>query len=168
MSRQQQNSFQDRFFLSFRVGRWYRSGVDTKKQIDDGLVRIGKDRRWLAEKSGYSYFSVRDCLAPEGKKLSNRMRERFLDEIRKEETSESLSISAPAPPDRITVEVDPERMGKYCEAAAYARQDLKSWAINELNRAADAWIAEKNRSNISVVAEGFESSQSAKVANDPK
>lgn len=127
--------------------------MDTKKQIDDELARIGKDRRWLAEKSGYSYFSVRDCLAPEGKKLSKRMRDRFLEEIRKEEAGDATPVVASTPPDRITVEVDPERMKRYCEAADYARQDLKSWTIHELNRAADAWLAEKNRANISIVAD---------------
>jgi hypothetical protein len=131
--------------------------VDTKKEIDDELVRIGKDRRWLAEKSGYSYFSVRDCLAPEGKKLSKRMRDRFLEEIRKEDAGDSPPAATLIPPDRITVEVDPERMGKYMEAANYAHQDFKAWAIHELNRAADAWLAEKNRAKMNIVADDVKS-----------
>ena len=130
-------------------------------------MRIGKDRRWLAEKSGYSYFSVRDCLAPEGKKLSKRMRDRFLEEIRKEELGDASSAATLVPPDRITVEVDPERMGKYLEAANYAHQDFKSWAIHELNRAADEWFAEKNRAKINIVADDVKSPENKTTDNQP-
>ena len=121
--------------------------MDTKKHIEDELQRIGKDRRWLAEKSGYSYFSVRDCLAPDGKKLSTRMMSRFLEEIRKhDEQLEKLE----AAPDRITVEVSSERLDRYLEAADLADQQLKPWIISELNKAAEEWLAKKNQSGLRV------------------
>ena len=85
------------------------------------------------------------------------MRDRFLEEIRKEDAGDSPPAATLIPPDRITVEVDPERMGKYMEAANYAHQDFKAWAIHELNRAADAWLAEKNRAKINIVADDVKS-----------
>lgn len=126
-------------------------------EIDQRLKNLGKDRAWLAETTRRSPDSIRVALAPNAPaaKRSKLLQKAISDAIEREENAASyLPISANTPPpDRITVEVDPDRMSRYCEAAAYARQDLKSWTISELNRAAQEWIAEKNRAKISVVQE---------------
>jgi len=51
--------------------------MDTKERIDARLAALGKDRQLLADQTGYSYFSVRDSLAPAGKPLSKRMERAF-------------------------------------------------------------------------------------------
>jgi hypothetical protein len=125
-------------------------------EIDERLKKLGKTRVWLAETTKRSAGSIRSALATNAQKKhrSDLLQKALSDAIEAEEQKSQVSTPAFANvPDRITVEVDPERMDKYCEAAAYARQDLKSWAVYELNRAADAWLAEKNRSNISIVAD---------------
>ncbi len=115
--------------------------MDAKKQIDDALSEIGKDRKWLAEVSGYSYFSVRDCLAPDGKKLSTRMERAFREAIQ----SIKDTMGAPPPlPDRITLEVHPYRMNAYLAASIAENQDVKSWAIDKLNDAAERWRMEQD------------------------
>lgn len=48
------------------------------QDIDERLRRLGKDRRWLAEQTGYEWVSLRDCLAPGSKKgVSSRMAEKI-------------------------------------------------------------------------------------------
>ena len=126
--------------------------MDTKKQIEDALRAIGKDRKWLADQSGYSYFSVRDCLAPEGKKLSKRMHANFMAAI---QAQQSASEEPPQPnlPDRITLEVAPEKYELWDQAATDARLTTKQWAIHELNRAAREWQEEQRLRSLSLVAE---------------
>ncbi len=125
-------------------------------EIDDRLKNLGKTRTWLAETTKRSAGSIRSALARNAqKKHRSELLQKALSDAIEAEEKAFANPPQPSitPPDRITIEVDPERMDKYCEAADFARQDLKSWAIHELNRAADAWLAEKNRSNISIVAE---------------
>lgn len=45
----------------------------TKKQIDQRLSQMGKDRYWLAAEAGYTYDTLRNCLAPNAKDLSFAM-----------------------------------------------------------------------------------------------
>lgn len=125
--------------------------MDTKKQVEQALTQVGKDRKWLAEASGYSYFSVRDCLAPEGKKLSARMFAAFMKAIA--DSKQDAPLAGPVLPDRITISVEPARMDTYLEASAHARMDLKAWAIHELDRAAKEWIRLKNHKSLTAVAE---------------
>lgn len=57
-----------------RVGSPPMRGQD----IDERLRRLGKDRRWLAEQTGYEWVSLRDCLAPGSKKgISPKMAEKI-------------------------------------------------------------------------------------------
>lgn len=114
--------------------------MDIKQQIDEKLGTIGKDRKWLAEATGYSYFSVRDCLAPDGKKLSSRMHASFLAAIAREEQQQSQPL-AQSLPDRITLEVPPSTMKRWEAAAKAENETTREWAITELNRAAEAWHA---------------------------
>jgi hypothetical protein len=126
------------------------------EEIDSRLQTLGKDRTWLAENTPYSADYIRTVLAPNSKRKTERVQQVLSDAIEKEERGQSLPLGQPPnPPDRITIEVDSARMDKYCEAAAYARQDLKSWAIHELNRAAEAWLEEKHRPKMSIVAEEY-------------
>ena len=125
--------------------------MDPKKEIDDLLETIGKDRRWLAEQSGYSYYSVRDCLAPDGKKLSPRMHAALKAAIEKHlAASEAESAAAPQLPDRLTIEAHPRIVAAWDAAAKGEGQTTKEWAIQELNRAAAAWRAIQQRDNIRV------------------
>lgn len=124
--------------------------MDRKHLIDEKLAALGKDRKWLAEQTGYSYFSVRDCLAPDGKKLSKRMCTAFLAAIEREEQSAAEPPAPPLLPDRITLEVHPTTMERWNSAAASQGETTRQWAISELNRAAEAWHATHTRSELKV------------------
>jgi hypothetical protein len=48
------------------------------QDVDERLRRLGKGRAWLAEKTEYKPFSLRDCLAPGSKKgISPKMAEKI-------------------------------------------------------------------------------------------
>lgn len=110
--------------------------MDTKERIDARLAALGKDRQWLADQTGYSYFSVRDSLAPAGKPLSKRMERAFCETL---EALEKVLREAPELPDRLTLEVTPAEYDAYSEAALSQHQTLKRWAIDELNKAAESY-----------------------------
>lgn len=116
--------------------------MDTKKQVEAALLLANQDRKWLAEATGYSYFSVRDCLAPEGKKLSKRMFSAFMEAISKEIGNPNPAASEPTLPDRITLFVDPEKRIVW-EAAASADNGKTTsvWAVEKINEAAEAWAS---------------------------
>jgi len=116
--------------------------VDTKKQIEAALSEIGKDRNWLAEASGYSYFSVRDCLAPKGKNLSKRMFGKFMEVIARHKAEDSPTPE-PYLPDRITLLCTPEQRDNYEKAAQKAELTSSAWAVSELDKAADVWATHK-------------------------
>jgi hypothetical protein len=118
--------------------------MDTKQTITHRLETLGLTRKWLGDTTGYSYYSVRDCLAPDGKKLSNRMAAAFLAAIEAEEQARATPPPPPILPDRITLEVPPEKMTRWDEAAKGTDYPhTKAWAIAELNRAAEAWHREQ-------------------------
>lgn len=48
--------------------------------VDPRLAALGKDRRWLAEQTGYSYDSLRNLLAP---KRAHQITERMLSTMRR-------------------------------------------------------------------------------------
>lgn len=140
-------------------------------EIDERLKILGKTRVWLAETTKRSAGSIRSALAKNAQKKhrSELLQKALSDAIEAEEKALLSPASQPVafPPDRITVEVDPERMGKYMEAANYAHQDFKAWAIHELNRAADAWLAEKNRAKMNIVADDVKSPGNETTDNQP-
>jgi hypothetical protein len=128
--------------------------VDYKKNITERLALLGHDRKWLAQHSGYSYLSVRDCLAPAGKKLSTRMLTAFLAVIERKEAENAAAQALTSPttdtgntadplPDRITLEIDSQRHDQWAAAAASTGKPLKPWAIAELDKAAEVWHLEK-------------------------
>lgn len=125
------------------------------EEIDSRLKSIGKNREWLAQVTGRSSGAIRSALAKNADKKhrSALLRQALSDAIEKEEERGSPSPESTQLPDRITVEVDPARMNHYLEAADHARQNLKVWTIKELDRAAAAWLKEKQQKNLSVVAE---------------
>jgi len=110
--------------------------MDTKERIDARLTALGKDRQWLADQTGYSYFSVRDSLAPAGRPLSKRMERAFCEAL---EALEQVTQLAPSLPDRVTLEVTSAEYDAYSEAALAQKQTLKRWAVEELNKAAEAF-----------------------------
>lgn len=132
----------DRKRLSFCSERAIASGVDTKKQVEVALEGCGQNRRWLATATKYSYFSVRDCLAPDGKKLSKRMFQAFMAAIAKES---ALPKQLPQElPDRISIEVEPEKRKLYVRVSQSEKYpDVSEWMIAELDKAAKKWAAAK-------------------------
>jgi hypothetical protein len=47
--------------------------IKDKQKVKERMKVMGVSRRWLAEECGYSYFSIRDALAPNGKKTCRRL-----------------------------------------------------------------------------------------------
>jgi hypothetical protein len=114
-------------------------------EIDNRLKKLGKTREWLALETGRSAGAIRSALAPNaGKKHRSEHLQRALsDAIERAESKDETVSETPNLPDRLTIEVSPERMNLYCEAAEMAHMGLKSWAIHELNRAAEEWAKQK-------------------------
>jgi hypothetical protein len=135
LSRQQQKTTGNSFFLSFVLLLVDSSVMDTKEAIDSKLTALGKDRQWLATATGYSYFSVRDSLAPQGRPLSARMEKAFVEAIGREEQARAVVVELP---ERITLEVSSEEYDAFNRASLEKMQTVKEWALHELNRAAAA------------------------------
>jgi hypothetical protein len=104
------------------------------EEIDSRLTAIGKNRAWLASVTPYSADYIRTVLAPNSTRRTERVMEILSAAIEKEEAR-----SVPELPDRLTLEVTPAEYDAYSEAALSQRQTLKRWAIDELNRAAEAY-----------------------------
>jgi hypothetical protein len=64
----------------------------SSSDIDARLRAIGRDRKWLAAATGYTYFSLRDCLAPQGKGVSPRMAAAIEQALAREENLRPLAM----------------------------------------------------------------------------
>lgn len=61
-------------FPNARFPPYYsRMTPEDKKKVKERMKEMGVNRRQLAEACGYSYFSIRDALAPNGKKCCQRL-----------------------------------------------------------------------------------------------
>ncbi len=83
----------------------------TSEEIDGKLKELGKDRRWLADVTGYAYESVRDCLAPEGKGLSPRMASAMVKAITTAEASADGVLEAFTPAERVKLQQHAKTQG---------------------------------------------------------
>lgn len=79
--------------------------------VDARLRAMGKDRRWLAERTGYTYFTVRDCLAPNGKGISERMAVAFAKALDLDPESGTLPLDQFSPAEKQQIEAQAEREG---------------------------------------------------------
>jgi len=112
-------------------------------EIDNRLEKLGKDRAWLSLASGRKPDSIRVALAPSAppSKRSELLQKALSDAIEREEANQATAIPILLP-DRITLEVSAEKFDAYSRAAADVRgRTIKEWAIEELDRAAEAWHA---------------------------
>ncbi len=111
-------------------------------EIDHRLEKLRKDRAWLAESTGRSASSIRSALAPNAhpKQRSEHLQRALSDAIEREEANQATTAPVLFP-DRITLEVPSFKFDSYSNVAKEAGMTLKEWAIEELNRAAEAWHA---------------------------
>jgi len=112
--------------------------------IDSRLEAIGKDRAWLAEASGRSPSSIRSALAPNAhsKQRSELLQRALSDVIEREEAARRPQAAPPVLPNRITVEPTVAQFESWDRASRAAdAASLSEWAIEELNKAAEAWFA---------------------------
>lgn len=66
----------------------------TKTEVEQQLAVLGKNRRWLAERTGYTYDTLRNALAPKAKDLSFAMGAKIESVFRQEH--ECLNNAEPA------------------------------------------------------------------------
>lgn len=106
--------------------------------IDARLEILGKSRAWLAEVTGRSPDAIRGALAPNAPphKRSDKLQRLLSEAIEKEEALRREVILLP---ERITLEVTQGEFDAFSEAALAQHQTLKRWAIEELNKAAEAY-----------------------------
>ena len=112
------------------------------EEIDKRLSDIEKTRAWLAEVTPYSADYLRTVLAPKSTRRTPRVQQIISDAIEREEErlkTEAVSPikSAPALPDRVTIECQPEERRRWNVAAKDSDQHLDEWIVGSLNRAAD-------------------------------
>jgi SOS-response transcriptional repressor LexA len=115
-------------------------------EIDDRLQKLGLDRAWLSHASGRKPDSIRVALAPSAppSKRSELLQRALSDAIEREEESRRAQAQAAAPilPNRITVEPTVAQFESWDRASrAAGASSLSEWAIEELNKAAEAWFA---------------------------
>lgn len=127
-------------------------------EIDSRLTDIGKNRAWLVEVTGRSENSIRAALAPSAPeaKRSDLLQKALSDAIEKEESAQRASIRLP---DQLALAPTAEEFDAWVRASRAAKAEtLKTWAIDELNKAAAAWHASRR-----IISHEFDS----KVAEDP-
>jgi hypothetical protein len=105
------------------------TAASKKSAIDKRLRAIGKDRQWLAAATGYTYFTIRDCLAPNGKKLSARM-------LAAIESAIAAQTSAPPASVIVPIEAPVSSTHSWNRAAADAGIPTHQWAARVLDQAA--------------------------------
>ncbi len=115
------------------------------EEIDDRLKNLGKDRFWLAKASGRKVSSINSALAENARqsKRSIHVQRALSAAIEAEELARETPVAPPPLPDRITIEVAPERRREWDATARDHRQTTEQWAIAELNRAAEEWRASR-------------------------
>lgn len=124
----------------------YFFNVIDHSEIDKRLAAIGKDRAWLAENTPYSADYIRTVLAPNSKRRTERVMEIISLAIEREESAitatlqqTSASQTADPLPDRITLEIPSTTHDLWSSVANSKGKMLKTWAIDELNAAAEEW-----------------------------
>ena len=116
-------------------------------EIDTRLEKLGLDRSWLANATRRSPGAIRSALAPAAstKHRSDKLQQILSDAIEREEASRAAaSVAIPPPlPNRITVEPSVAEFDLWDRASRAAGADsLHGWALEELNKAADAWFSQ--------------------------
>lgn len=113
-------------------------------EIDDRLEKLGLDRAWLSAASGRKPDSIRVALAPSAppSKRSELLQRALSDAIEREEAARRPVAAPPVLPNRITVEPSVGEFDAWDRASrAAGAESLSEWAIDELNKAADAWFS---------------------------
>ena len=114
-------------------------------EIDDRLEKLGLDRAWLANATKRSPGAIRSALAPAAstKHRSDKLQQILSDAIEREEASRRVQLPPPALPNRITVEPSVAEFDLWDRASrAAGAESLHGWALEELNKAADAWFSQ--------------------------
>lgn len=106
--------------------------MELKRRIDRDLLAIGRNRQWLAAVTGYSYFTVRDSLAPSKVKLSNRMAKAFTRAIDNERIARANHDRARG---RIAFAIAPHVLAQFHKRARAQNQTLATWILNQAIRA---------------------------------
>lgn len=111
-------------------------------EIDSRLEKLGLDRAWLAENTPYSADYIRTVLAPNSTRRTERVMQILSDAIEREEAYRRAQVAPPVLPNRITVEPTVGEFDAWDRASrAAGSASLAEWAIQELNKAADAWFS---------------------------
>jgi hypothetical protein len=139
------------------------------ENIDARLADMGKDRAWLAQVTPYSADYIRTVLAPNSKRRTNRVMQILLDAIEREEAERSkpLEILTPAKPmDHVVLEISPDRHALWTEAANHDSQDLKPWAIDTINKAAEEWKAKQKPQLVAETASSYRTKNNGTTGNE--
>jgi SOS-response transcriptional repressor LexA len=115
--------------------------------MNDRLAKLGKNRAWLVESSKRSAGAIRSALAPNAnpQHRSELLQKALSDAIEREEANQATATPILLP-DRITLEVPAAKFDAYSRAAADVQgRTVKEWAIEELDRAAEAWHAAQTK-----------------------
>lgn len=111
------------------------------EEIDSRLEGIGKDRAWLAENTPYSATYIRDLMAPKSTRRTDRVQLIISETIEREELAQKATVRLP---DQLALAPTADEFNAWCRAyKASPAETLKDWAIDELNKAAEAWAAAK-------------------------
>lgn len=102
--------------------------------IDKRLLQLGTDRVWLAKATGYSEASVREALAPNSKKRSERILGAMSTAI---QAAEKARATGPSPDlEKIILQPTTTQMDAWNLAALEAGMIIRDWAMEGLDRLA--------------------------------
>ncbi len=118
------------------------------EEIDTRLAGIGKNRIWLAGKSGRKPDSIRVALAPNApkSKRSELLQKALTDAIEGEERCQrEAEESAVQIPTRISIRAMPKERESWEECSLAAQLTLNSWIVAQLNDAASKWQEQEGK-----------------------
>ncbi|MGE9268023.1 MAG: S24 family peptidase [Verrucomicrobiales bacterium] len=101
-----------------------------KTEVDRKLALLGKDRKWLARKTGYSYDSLRNLLAPKAKPLSFAMSQKIAKAFEDYESTEESGT--------ITCHPTPEQLAAWLAADLVEGDHFTDFAIARINKLAES------------------------------
>lgn len=106
-------------------------------EIDSRLAAIGKDRRWLAEKTARSPSSIRTSLAPAAaeKNRSKHLQKALSEAIEQEEQRQSEAITD-LRAQNLVISASPSQFRAWNSASLAAGKLIEDWARDGLDRMA--------------------------------
>lgn len=124
------------------------------EKIDSRLEEIAKDRAWLANETPYSAAYIRDILAPNSTRRTERIQKIISDAIEREEAAQRDQAVEALKQHAITVYPSREQFNRWTRAFKHSRAEtMEEWAERGLDELAAEWEQEQKSPRLVPFAE---------------